>query len=178
MVDRDVLAIGDSRRGHHVIVQWEGWRNKRPAQLADRDGRRWTVRQVLDHWPSLDHGNRERKIAYGVEAQRWRLISSSPVRSRTPRTRPASSVSRCGCPSLHHVNSHRIYRSHEVSPQRSMAWRRPPLFVDETDGVRELAATGHKRRVALVARRGEHEVTRTAEMCNQGVGGRLGGKNS
>ncbi|WP_433177371.1 hypothetical protein [Actinoallomurus sp. CA-150999] len=66
MVDR--LAIGDPRRGHHVIVQWEGWRNERPAQLADRAGRRWTVRQVLDHWTHPDHGSRERKVA-GLEQQ-------------------------------------------------------------------------------------------------------------
>jgi hypothetical protein len=37
-----------------------------------------------------------------------------------------------------------------------------------------MAATGHKGRVALVVRRGQHEATRAAEMCNQRVGGRPG----
>jgi hypothetical protein len=79
MVDREVLAIGDPRRGHHVTVQWEGWGHERPAQLADRAGRRWTVRQVLDHWTHPDRRSRETKVPYGVEAERWRLIVAGPL---------------------------------------------------------------------------------------------------
>ena len=75
------LAIGDLRRGHHVLVQLRGWRaDAVPVLITDHDGRRWTVEDVTAHWV---HPNRMAsgadKVPYGIEAERWRLTVAGPL---------------------------------------------------------------------------------------------------
>jgi hypothetical protein len=92
----DVLAISDPRRGRHVVVHWEGWRQERPARIQDHDGREWTVRAVVAHATHADYYSRGRKVSYCVEAARWRLVIEGPLPDRSAAaTTRLLGVSRC-----------------------------------------------------------------------------------
>jgi hypothetical protein len=80
----DVLGTFDPRRGHHVIVQFAGWRNDAtPARISDHEGRQWVIEDITGHWV---HPNRHRsgadKVGYGIEAERWRLVVDGPLPHR------------------------------------------------------------------------------------------------
>jgi hypothetical protein len=78
----DVLGIGDPRRGHHVDVQFAGFRpqDAKPARISDDQGRAWTVEDITDHWVHPDrHHSGADKVGYGIEAERWRLVVDGPL---------------------------------------------------------------------------------------------------
>jgi hypothetical protein len=75
----DVLAISNPRRGRHVAVYWAGWHPERPARIRDHDGREGTVCAGVAHATHPDYYSRDRKVPYGVEAARWRLVVDGPL---------------------------------------------------------------------------------------------------
>lgn len=74
-----IMNRRETDRGRHVIVSWEGWREKQqPARITGHDDLVWHVRRVDGFWEHPDaHG--PVKLPYGTLAREWRLRVHGPL---------------------------------------------------------------------------------------------------